>query len=76
MINADTVHSLNLSTDLRYLLIVSDTINARFFCSRSHPIVSPDDLFNNVQTGISNHLDHMPILAPAHSNSAPLRSRL
>jgi hypothetical protein len=33
VINADTVHSLNLSTDLRYLLIVNGTINARFLFS-------------------------------------------
>lgn len=78
--NADTVHSLNLSTDLRYLIksnqLLYTAVDAPAFCFHLHPIVSPHHIFNHVQTRIGNHLDHMPILSPAHSNSAPLCARL
>ena len=75
--NAETVHSLNLSTDLRYLSIncypsTADTP----FLFHLHPVVPPHHILNHVQARIGNHLDHMPILTPSHSNSAPLRARL
>ena len=75
--NAETVHSLNLSTDLRYLSINCYPSTAVTpFLFHLHPVVPPHHILNHVQARISNHLDHMPILTPSHSNSAPLRARL
>lgn len=71
VMNADTVHSLNLSTDLRYLSQPS-VLRATITSPILHRTLPPHHIFNHVQTCVRDHLDHMAVLSPAHPRTAPL----
>jgi hypothetical protein len=75
VINVETVHSLNLSTDLRYLFGVS-AIKRNEQKDDIHCAIFPHDLFYHVQTGIGNHLDDMAVLSGSDLNPTTLGVRL
>jgi hypothetical protein len=68
VMNPDTVHSLNRSTDLRYL-----PRQPRGLASHRHlhRIVFPHHVLDYVQASICYHLDHMPVLPAPHAYPAP-----
>jgi hypothetical protein len=73
--NADTVHSLNLSIPLKYLLGISTPSTP----SPQHPhhVLFPHLVFHDIQTCIRDHLYHMSILSspyPHRSSTRVLRS--
>jgi hypothetical protein len=67
---ADTVHSLNLSIALKYLIRISTTTHSIRY--HIHQVLFPHLIFDNIQTRIRNHLYHMPVLSSpyAHRPSA------
>ena len=68
VMNPDTVHSLNRSTDLRYLPRQPRAIPSH---RHLHRIVFPHHVLDYIQAGICYHLDHMPVLPTPHPYTAP-----
>lgn len=65
--NAETVHSLNLSIALKYLNEGSQRKSSmRSDKITVHRRIQFDRLIDHVQTGVGDHLDHMPILTCPH----------
>jgi hypothetical protein len=71
---ADIVHSLNLSTDFKYLVhdTQHDLDQEKLRVINEHCIILSHNLLYHVQTRISNHLNYMSVLTAPHPDTSTL----
>ena len=68
---ADTVHSLNLSTDLKYLSRLNHHCHrvSTYSCTTiyAHCVLLAHHVLDHIQAGISDHLKDMSVLSTSHT---------